>query len=373
MTLRVVEHSERSDTGQVRPANEDSFLVRTPLFVVADGMGGANAGEVASRAAVETFSAGLPSGATTAERLTESVRAANRRIHQEASADVTRRGMGTTVTAALIGDSEVTLAHVGDSRAYLIRGGNINRLTQDHTLVDELVRQGSLTEAEAAVHPQRSIITRALGPEPSVEVDVESHPLEVDDVLLLCSDGLTGMVGDQEMLGIIEGSKTLAAASKALVEAANAAGGRDNITVLLARIGDATSKRAPQLPLQRKPVVGGAAAEGSTKTAGARSRKPVLALLAVSAVLALILAAGWQASQAVFFVGTNSQGTVAIYRGLPYELPLGIDLYSEWYVSGVPALTVAEPQRSRLLDHRLRSKRDASDLVATLERGDLNK
>ena len=371
MTLRVVEHSERSDTGQVRPANEDSFLVRAPLFVVADGMGGANAGEVASRAAVETFAAGLPAGDDSGSRMAEAVRSANRRINQESAADVSRRGMGTTVTAALVGEAEVTVAHVGDSRAYLIRGGQISRLTQDHTLVDELVRQGSLTEAEAAVHPQRSIITRALGPEPSVEVDVLTHTLELDDVLLLCSDGLTGMVGEHEMLSLVEESKTLAAASKALIEAANAAGGKDNITVLLARIGDASSKRTPQLPVARKPVVGGAAAAGSSgKT---RSRKPLVALAAVSVVLALILGAGWQASQAVFFLGTDSQGAVTIYRGLPYELPFGLDLYNQWYASGVPAATVQEPQRQRLLDHRLRSKRDASDLVASLERGDLNK
>ncbi len=371
MTLRVIEHSERSDTGQVRPANEDSFLVRLPLFVVADGMGGANAGEVASRAAVETFAEGLPPGEEIGTRLAEAVRAANRRINQESSEDVSRRGMGTTVTAALVGDDSVTLAHVGDSRAYLIRAGEIKQLTQDHTLVDELVRQGSLTEAEAAVHPQRSIITRALGPEPTVEVDVETHPLQPDDLLLLCSDGLTGMVAEQEMLAILEGSKSLAAGSRALIDAANAAGGRDNITVLLARVGESASRLGSALPTQRKPVVGGAAASSPSRRK--RSKKPLIALATVLAVLALILGAGLQASKAVFFIGTNPQGTVTIYRGLPYELPFGMDLYSQWYASGVPAATVPEAQRQRLLDHRLRSKRDASDLVASLERGDLNK
>jgi len=370
VTLRVIEHAERSDTGQVRPANEDSFLVRSPLFVVADGMGGANAGEVASRAAVETFAAGLPAGEDPGPRLAEAVRAANRRINQESEADSSRRGMGTTVTAALIGDSSVTLAHVGDSRAYLIRSGQISQLTQDHTLVDELVRQGTLTEAEAAVHPQRSIITRALGPEPSVEVDVEDHALEAGDVLLLCSDGLSGMVGNQEMLAIVDGSKSLPAAAKALIDAANVAGGKDNITVLLVRVGDGSPKLGSQFPSQRKPVVGGAAsANGSGRK---RSRSALIATAAVSIVLVLVLGAGWQASRSAFFVGTDQQGTLAIYRGLPYDLPLGMDLYSEWYVSGVPASTLPLAQRQRLLDHRLRSKRDASDLVAALERGDLN-
>ena len=370
MTLRVIEHAERSDTGQVRPANEDSFLVRSPLFVVADGMGGANAGEVASRAAVETFAAGLPAGEDPGPRLAEAVRAANRRINQESEADTSRRGMGTTVTAALIGDSSVTVAHVGDSRAYLIREGEVSQLTRDHTLVDELVRQGSLTEAEAAVHPQRSIITRALGPEPSVEVDVETHSLDAGDVLLLCSDGLTGMVGDADLLAIVERSNSLAAAAKELVDAANAAGGKDNITVLLARVGNGSPRRASQLPIQRMQTVGGAAS--SNGTGRKRSRAALLATAAVSVLLALAIGAGWQASRAAFFVGTDSQGTVAIYRGLPYELPLGIDLYSKWYVSGVPSATLPPGQRQHLLDHRLRSKRDASDLVAALERGDLN-
>ena len=189
-------------------------------------------------------------------------------------------------------------------------------------------------------------------------------------MLLLCSDGLTGMVGNQEMLAIIEGSKSLGSAAKALTDAANSAGGKDNITVLLARVGEGSPKLGSQRPIHRKPLVGGAA---SVSTGGRkRSRKVLLATVAVSLVMALVLGAGWQASQSAFFIGTDQQGTIAIYRGLPYELPMGLDLYKTWYVSGVPASTVPPAQRERLLDHRLRSKRDASDLVATLERGDLN-
>ena len=223
MSVRVVEHAERSDTGLVRSANEDSFLVRSPLFVVADGMGGASAGEIASSAAVEEFSAGLPAGDDPEQRLSAVVRAANRRINSEAAANERQRGMGTTITAALVGDGKVSIAHVGDSRAYLIRGDSMAQLTRDHTLVDELVREGRITEDEAANHPQRSIITRALGPEPDVDVDTATFDVEPGDVLLLCSDGLTGMVSDADLLGAVSSSRSLAAAARTLVDAANEA------------------------------------------------------------------------------------------------------------------------------------------------------
>ena len=368
MTLNIVEHAERSDTGMVRTGNEDSFLARSPLFVVADGMGGASAGEIASRTAVEEFAAGIPSGDNPEAQLAQVVAAANAKINADAAANESRRGMGTTITAALVGDGTVAVAHVGDSRAYLIRGGAIAQLTRDHTLVDELVRQGQLTEQEAAEHPQRSIITRALGPEPSVEIDTFSQPLEDGDILLLCSDGLTGMVGDRDLLDTVQSAKSLAAAAKSLIASANAAGGRDNITVLLARAGT-----GPVRPGKGKLEVGGAAASEAVGTVERKPRRGALLGVVVGAILALLLAAGWSASRAVFFLGTNSSGIVTVYRGLPYELPFGVDLYQRWYTSGVPVGLVPEPQRARLLNHRLRTKRDASDLVASLERGDINK
>ncbi|MEI7889760.1 MAG: Stp1/IreP family PP2C-type Ser/Thr phosphatase [Actinomycetes bacterium] len=369
MTLRVVEHAERSDTGRVRDANEDSFLVRSPLFVVADGMGGASAGEVASRAAVEEFTRGLPSGDNSEEQLATVVAQANRRINTEAASDEGRRGMGTTVTAALVGDGTISIAHVGDSRAYLIRGDALAQLTRDHTLVDELVRQGQLTPEEAAEHPQRSIITRALGPEPHVEIDTLTQPVEEGDVLLLCSDGLTGMVDDATLASTVAQADSLDTAARELISKANAAGGRDNITVLLVRIGSATGGFASSLPGANKTQVGGAAADAS----GGKSRRGLAAAVVVTALLALILGAGWEASRAVFFLGTDSSGTVTIYRGLPYELPLGLDLYQRWYTSGVPATVLTPSQKVRLLDHKLRTKREAADLVASLERGDLVK
>ena len=189
--LQVSESIWRTDTGRQRRDNEDSAYVQAPMFVVADGMGGAQAGEVASRMAIETFEEGLPTSGPPEARLAELVRSANHRIYDRSRAEQGRAGMGTTLTAAFLDDARLAVAHVGDSRAYLFRDGQLTRLTQDHSLVDELVRQGKLTEEQAAEHPQRSIITRALGPEPEVEVDTWTYPVRAGDVLLLCSDGLT--------------------------------------------------------------------------------------------------------------------------------------------------------------------------------------
>ena len=169
--IRAAQVICKTDTGRQRRDNEDSAFARAPVFVVADGMGGAQAGEVASRIAVEAFEHGLPDEGTPEERLATRVREANHQIYERSRADRGRAGMGTTLTAAYVDDAHVAIAHVGDSRAYLFRGGTLQRLTQDHSLVDELVRRGKLTAEQAAEHPQRSIITRALGPEPDVEVD----------------------------------------------------------------------------------------------------------------------------------------------------------------------------------------------------------
>ena len=204
--LRAAETVRRTDTGRQRKGNEDSSFARPPVFVVADGMGGAQAGEVASQIAVEAFEHGLPSTGTPEQRLAEIVREANRRIHEVSRLEHERAGMGTTLTAAYVDDRQVAIAHVGDSRAYLFRKGELKRLTRDHSLVGELVRQGKLTEEQAEEHPQRSIITRALGPEPAVEVDTWTYPASSGDVLLLCSDGLTSMISEEEISGILADS-----------------------------------------------------------------------------------------------------------------------------------------------------------------------
>src|SRR4051794_21722264 len=236
--LRVVQVFNKSDTGRQRRANEDNLFVAEPLFVVADGMGGARAGEVASQTAVDAFGHGLPATGSAEERLAATIRAANERIHGMAQGDEALSGMGTTVTAALLGGNEVSIAHVGDSRAYLWRGGELHPLTRDHSLVAELVARGKLTEEQAAEHPQRSIITRALGPESDVDVETRTYPVRDGDVYLLCSDGLTSMIDDATVAAVLRDAATLDAAGDALIKAANDAGGRDNITVVLFRVDD---------------------------------------------------------------------------------------------------------------------------------------
>jgi serine/threonine protein phosphatase PrpC len=233
--LRIAEHWHGSDLGRQRQGNEDNYFVRAPLFVVADGMGGAQAGEVASEMAVASFDEGLPDGSPGAA-LVKVIEEANRRIHERSRSEELRAGMGTTLTAAYVGEQEVTIAHVGDSRAYLWREGDLIRLTRDHSLVGELVARGKLTEEQAEAHPQRSVITRALGPEPSVEVDLDVYGARAGDVFLLCSDGLTSMVHEPKLKPILESADGLTSAGRALIGAANKAGGRDNITVILFRL-----------------------------------------------------------------------------------------------------------------------------------------
>jgi len=396
--LRVAEHFEKSDTGRQRRANEDSFFVRAPLFVVADGMGGAQAGEVASRLAAETFAAGLAEEGTSEQRLEERVRAANTRIYDVSQEDRALNGMGTTLTAAYLDGDELALAHVGDSRAYLLRDGDLSRLTRDHTLVEELVRRGELTEQEAAEHPQRSIITRALGPEPDIDVDLHTHRVHAGDVLLLCSDGLTGMIGEDDVQEILSGAASLRDAGRALVDAANEAGGRDNITVVLFRVDEVATGTAGRAGGAGETITAAPPAESSSPATGpARSSartprtvpprgsreraegplprrvKVIAALAATVIVLGALGVAGWLASRAVFFVGTNDSGMVTVYRGVPWDLPAGIRLYESFYVSGVPAAVVPVARRDTLLDHRLRSRNDARSLISELELGQLDR
>jgi protein phosphatase len=238
--LRVAEQYAASDTGLQRRANEDSLLARAPLFVVADGMGGAQAGEVASRIAVESFERGVDPASTPELALATLALDANARIHELSQVNAEHAGMGTTLTAIYVGEEEVTIAHVGDSRAYCFRDGELIRLTDDHSLVDELIRQGRLTPEEAVEHPQRSVITRALGPEGTVEVDTRSFRGRAGDVYLLCSDGLTTMVSEDLLRAVLLANGRLRDAGESLIAAANEAGGRDNITVVLVRLEEVT-------------------------------------------------------------------------------------------------------------------------------------
>jgi len=391
--LRVAEHVELTDTGLQRRANEDAFLARAPLFVVADGMGGAQAGEVASRSAIEVLSRGIGDAAagSVEERLSAAVRAANTQIYELSVADDERAGMGTTVTAAYIGESNVTLVHVGDSRCYRWRGGELERLTDDHSLVEEMVRQGQLTEQQALEHPQRSIITRALGPEAVVEPDSQTVDGRGGDLLLLCSDGLTTMITDQEIAEILRSNLQLAAAARALIAAANKAGGRDNITVVLLRleeldvdeqeaehtqVGLSAAGLAAATPsptqAEQAAVVERRVPQPARSTEKRRRRfKPGLGTLLVIFVVALLVSGVYFASQAIYFVGADNQGFVSVYQGVPYELPLGINLYREDYVSGINLSQLPITERATITDHRLRARSDADDLVRQLELGQL--
>ena len=231
-----------SDPGRRRRRNEDAYVLQPPLFAVADGMGGAQAGEVASRLAVEALKEDS-SGGEGVERVAALVQSANRRIWERAGEDASAQGMGTTMTVGLVGQDEVAFGHVGDSRAYRIRDGEVEQLTEDHSLVGELMRSGKLSPEEAEAHPQRSVITRALGTDPDVDVDTFSVDARPGDVFLICSDGLTIMVGEEEILEEVERSRgDLDGAAKALVRLANKGGGEDNITVVFFEIVEAGAK-----------------------------------------------------------------------------------------------------------------------------------
>jgi protein phosphatase len=398
--LRVAEHFERTDTGRQRRGNEDAFYARAPLFAVADGMGGAQAGEVASHLAVEVLEQGLPHGdGSVEERLRARVREANARIMESAQADDARAGMGTTLTVAYVGEDDLTVAHVGDSRLYRLRDASFERLTDDHSLVEELVRQGKLTPEEADEHPQRSIITRALGAEEGVEADSTTWAGRDGDVYLICSDGLTSMIPEAHVAQILAEAPSLAGAGRMLIDAANDAGGRDNITVVLFRLEDvAAGAAAPQETdehgaVAREPEAAGppTAAGPATATVTApvarkqprparrgaparrrrrRPRVPVGPILVLFLVACVILGA-YYASQTVYFVGASDDGFVTVYRGLPYDLPAGLDLYSVNYESGVPVDELTPAQEKTVTEHAVRSKDDAQDLVKQLETGEL--
>ena len=233
--MRVVDYATATHAGRVRRKNEDAYFAEPPLFAVADGMGGALAGELASRISVQTL-AELPQQGSDEERLAETIRLANRRVAERATSDPRASGMGSTVTAALVGHAVVTFAHVGDSRAYLWRGGVLTRLSDDHSLVAEWVRAGALAPEEAAQHPQRSVITRALGADWQIDIDIWTTPARTDDVILLCTDGLSGFVDEAAVARTLEQHERLDDVVGSLIDAANAAGGEDNITAVALRL-----------------------------------------------------------------------------------------------------------------------------------------
>jgi serine/threonine protein phosphatase PrpC len=394
MPLRIAEEAVRTDTGRQRNANEDSFFTKAPLFVVADGMGGAQAGEVASKAAAESFAHDLPE-APPERALEETILEANRTIHELARKDPGLAGMGTTVTAAIVDldAEEVAIGHVGDSRAYRFRGGRFEQLTRDHSLVEEMRRKGQLTDAQAEDHPQRSIITRALGPEPEVQVDLQTVPTQHGDVFLICSDGLTTMLDDEQIGRVLGRATTLQAGVRALVDEANRAGGRDNITVVAFRLEDVSAPAAANPgagPDEGATLIGSdAEAAGLTTTEvrrraaaeAARKRREEIetrprrrplrtafkALVALLLVAAVALGA-WYGNRQIWFLGSDEAGRVALYRGAPYELPFGIELYEERYASPVQTTSLPPRRQDAVTGHELRSREDAVSLIEDIEK-----
>lgn len=239
--LALIELASASDVGRVRSDNQDRDLLAPPLIAVADGMGGHLGGGTAAAMAVDALRA--VGQATDPTALLDALTQANRAIARAADDDPDLTGMGTTATAALLEGGILYLVHVGDSRAYLIRGGRIIQVTEDHSVVAEMVRRGTLSADAAENHPARHVITRALGVDADVQIDALRVDLEPGDVVLLCTDGLCGPVDDDDILGAVEGSLALQDAAESLVRMANDAGGPDNVTVVLARV-DAVTREA---------------------------------------------------------------------------------------------------------------------------------
>jgi len=338
-----------TDVGRVRQINEDRFLADEPLFAVADGVGGHQAGEVAAQTSVDTLRTAFTE--RTAQGLVDAVMAANQAVWQLAQDNSEKRGMGTTLTAVALvvedGEDQLALTNVGDSRAYLLQHGELVQLTEDHSLVEELVRDGRITPAEAQVHPQRSIITRALGMEPAIEVDCWKLIPYRGDRILLCSDGLTNELSNDRIASVLRQLADPQEAAHDLVRQARAEGGGDNITAVIIDVVDdggraekasAELAREPRAPAPTPPPTvtekAPRAVQGSTSTATAtRTRPPVVAevaterprrltwrvlafsLLVIAVFGAIVLSVAWYARSA-YFVGLEGE-RVAIYRGRP--------------------------------------------------------
>ncbi len=393
MALRIAEEAVRTDTGRQRNANEDSLFTAAPLFVVADGMGGAQAGEVASKAAAESFATELPQ-APPEHVLEETITGANRTIHELARKDPGLAGMGTTITAAIVDldSEEVAIGHVGDSRAYRLRGGRFEQLTRDHSLVEEMRRKGQLTDAQAEDHPQRSIITRALGPEPEVQVDLQTVPAQAGDVFLICSDGLTTMLDDEQIARLLTRATSLQSGVRSLVDEANRAGGRDNITVVAFRLEDPAAPDAANPgagPDEGATLIGSEAEAAGLSTTEVRRRaaaeaarqrreeveerprrrlRTALKVIAAALVVAALLFGAWYGNRQIWFLGTDDAGRVALYRGAPYELPFGIELYSERYASPIQTESLPARRKDAVTGHDLRSREDAVSLLEEIEK-----
>jgi protein phosphatase len=320
-----VEVGVATDIGQVRERNEDAYLVEAPLYAVADGMGGHRGGEVASQLALETLSGSF--GSSNAPLATQ-IAAANEEVFARSAEDPSVSGMGTTLTAIVVRGTRATLAHVGDSRAYLLRGGDLRQLTEDHTLVGRMVKAGELSPAEAETHPHRNVLTRVVGTEPEVAVDATELGLMDGDRVLLCSDGLTGMVTEDQIKAILDTVPGAQEAADRLVRAANRAGGVDNITVVLLDV-----VAEPEDP---EPLEDGDADE--------MPRRRWVRWTAIAVIGLVVLGAGWAIGRAYldnqWYVGVAGN-RVAIYQGIPATVA-GFELSRAVEITG---LTVTQIER----------------------------
>ncbi len=294
--MRIGRSTVVSHTGRKRRRNEDAYVFEPPLFAVADGMGGARAGDLASRLAAAAVKAGEVDG-NGKERVVALIQQANSSVYKRSSEDAEAAGMGTTMTVALVEDSVVTFGHVGDSRAYILREGALEQLTEDHSLVAELVRVGKLSPEEAESHPQRSVVTRILGTDPDVDVDTFTVDGRPGDVFLICSDGLTTMIGDDDIGRVLTERSSLDDAAKELVQLANKAGGEDNITVVAFDLTDEPEEPDEETLEQTQPMPAVEVDEDTREDISAKPKRrgvlgrflPLLLLVAAIAAAAIAL------------------------------------------------------------------------------------
>ena len=394
--MLLLEHYGVTDAGKVRKNNEDSLLVGEgrdeTLFVVADGIGGFEAGEVASSIAINVLK-----DVESSQSLENAIREANRRILVAARGDERLSNMGTTVVAVRFGGTEeeplAEVSHVGDSRVYLFRDGELRPLTEDHSLVAELVRSGDLTRAQASEHPQKNLITRALGAEDDVEVDTTVLPIKPDDRLILCSDGLTDMVSESRMLGLLaSSSEGPERAARALVQAALDAGGLDNVTVVVVdikgedtlderehRSGGTQEMRAIAPPgpdsIASTRYRRGSSSRAARYRKGAASRRKrlernlgmIVRVLAVALVLVTAVTPLYLWSSSRYFLGFDGD-EVMIYRGLPPNYTMGLNLNEEVRRTGLVESDIQERYRSTIEKHRLySSEEEIEEVVRDLE------
>ena len=325
--LHDIKFGCRTDLGKIREQNEDSLLVESPLFVVADGMGGHAAGEVASEIAIESMRKNAPRHANCGE-LAAAVEIANQDVIKGAIEGKGKEGMGTTMTAAVIEGNKLCIAQVGDSRAYLLHNGHLQQITRDHSLMADLIEQGQITPAEARVHPNRSLITRALGNDPNMVADQYELEIEEGDRLLLCSDGLSGMITDDLIEGFLNEISEAQECANKLIEQANAYGGLDNITVIVADIISLKDKRKKGI------------------------RKARFYAILVVLLLLAIIAGGIGLSyvlieNSAYLIQEN--GKVCVYKGIPGTF-LGFDLSSKQYESDVYVKDLRESTQDHLKD-----------------------